>query len=1001
MADPWRTGKIVVESYTGFMDMLQERMTFKREGSNQLHWAWEKDILWDVHLWEKKLEQKPKRITILQRAIQDARKNRKPKDLEDAMSTGGPVAIEHLKQFLPQELVEAAMRQKESRVQNRSWLDGSPNLQVRRRTAVIPAGVLPNSTGNSKKQHGRMTGIESADKSRKNYGDTVAWAERLYGTKSKTDGASGQRSLAQRKNKFQKPSNLHSGGRAPVPKTSILDVLDQVQPRTIDELDTDDDEEDDRSSATSQHEAQTGAEAAKQDPASQLSPFSSPIQQQQQQPNPRHPYPKGRSFSPQPIPQSDQPQQLFSYHHLRRPDTPEAKISEGNRPVTPVNLALVPEYDRSRPGTPDPSYALVQQYVGRPCTPGGRPWTPERQAIMQSMVVRDGAEVYALLPDEDSAGQVTRDLLPNGGAPGMAGAMGWTAPAPSNIWRAEDDMPPSPGHDLADAGSTLQAQYKAPRNEKEAVEPVLKPIRRSRLGHPDPWDAFEHSQALPEQQEVAADARGGGLSSSSSEGGLKAKWSERGQQNHPMMSPIVPRRRKRAEEADAARQGSELHALQTGSHSPKHHRSQPELHNKSDPTDTQARWAASQRLFQATGAIPPPSFFRHLEVGAGKTHLVMHGSRVSTPTHHSNLIEKQQPPPALPAGAVNERGARAARGARACREPSAYLVPTTEGDEAAPAPVQVLTTGGGSLKEKGHTPCPDPPAQDAEMGHVTSKVTRPPLPDMAARRGLFQGNAAFQHTTPLMAGVGHHHLDAPATREEMDELCGKRKSEHMRLTQKTLHPSQPRGVQEWSFGEEPWMTRTNKKHTEVLALAKQRPYSATSKSEALRMALMKSDSVSTAELPGPAHLPPTRGNTRSLLDLRDRYGNFRSWRKMARPQSAAAVHARPGLTVTGTSTSALPTARPVHTAPVTRNSRNVDAVQPSSPDITAVLGLDDRGAPASAGSVRLQQHVDRAEVLTPAAHSPFYSTLRPVQNVQVRNRTRMGRVRPSTAPLVR
>lgn len=41
MADAWRTGSIEVDSYTGFMDMLQTRMTFKDEETGEIRWAWE------------------------------------------------------------------------------------------------------------------------------------------------------------------------------------------------------------------------------------------------------------------------------------------------------------------------------------------------------------------------------------------------------------------------------------------------------------------------------------------------------------------------------------------------------------------------------------------------------------------------------------------------------------------------------------------------------------------------------------------------------------------------------------------------------------------------------------------------------------------------------------------------------------------------------------------------------------------------------------------------
>ena len=121
MADAWRTGDIKADAYTGFMDMLQTRMTTKDEDGNMC-WAWEKDILWDVKLWEKPLKQKPGRLSIQNRALRDARKNKG--DLKSRMNFGA-ISKEDLKALLPQEVIEATMRMEEMRSIQRDWMAGS------------------------------------------------------------------------------------------------------------------------------------------------------------------------------------------------------------------------------------------------------------------------------------------------------------------------------------------------------------------------------------------------------------------------------------------------------------------------------------------------------------------------------------------------------------------------------------------------------------------------------------------------------------------------------------------------------------------------------------------------------------------------------------------------------------------------------------------------------------------------------------------------------------
>ena len=66
-------------------------------------WAWERDILWDVKLWEKPLKQKPVRLSIQERALRDARKNRT--DMKSKMDVGA-ITKEDLKSLLPQEIIE-------------------------------------------------------------------------------------------------------------------------------------------------------------------------------------------------------------------------------------------------------------------------------------------------------------------------------------------------------------------------------------------------------------------------------------------------------------------------------------------------------------------------------------------------------------------------------------------------------------------------------------------------------------------------------------------------------------------------------------------------------------------------------------------------------------------------------------------------------------------------------------------------------------------------------
>ena len=121
MADAWRTVDIKADAYTGFMDMLQTRMTTKDEDGNMC-WAWEKDILWDVKLWEKPLKQKPGRLSIQNRALRDARKNKG--DLKSRMNFGA-ISKEDLKALLPQEVIEATMRMEEMRSIQRDWMAGS------------------------------------------------------------------------------------------------------------------------------------------------------------------------------------------------------------------------------------------------------------------------------------------------------------------------------------------------------------------------------------------------------------------------------------------------------------------------------------------------------------------------------------------------------------------------------------------------------------------------------------------------------------------------------------------------------------------------------------------------------------------------------------------------------------------------------------------------------------------------------------------------------------
>lgn len=1022
MADAWRTGKIAVESYTGFMDMLQQRMTFQEPGKKALHWAWERDILWDVHLWEKAVAEKPKRITILQRAIQDARKNRKPKDLEDAMRMGDTVSVEHLKEFLPQQLVEAALRQKESRVQNRSWLDGPPNLQVRRRTTVVQAAVEPKSGdggySSDNQRRTAMSGVEPTAKSRKNHKDTVAWAERLHGkSKQKRDRAQGGQSSANRTAQHQRAGQ----GASPM-KASILDVLDQVQTNTIDELDTDDDQS---SSSASAAVGDVALESAAMQAGNSV-----PVRTRTA---PRPPLPKGQSFSPQPIPQSSEQQdQVYTYHHLRRPETPD---SDG-RPVTPVNISLGDQGQDaaggSRPGSPGTSGHIVHQYLRRPFSPGGRPWTPERRAVMESMMHNDGLIIPKVDRDADDE-EGTRDSAEDADVLKIDRERVAALPARGlfDMWVADaPEVPPAQGmlptqlKNLAfnlPRGQLLMAQNPPPgkpssrQTETAAKEvaqppPPLRRIRRSRLGHCDPWDVFESHQAEDEDNQGPESGKRPPRAGKDGEDAPDHHSTVRGDgpyQGHLSMSPIVPRRRK--QEGTATRP-STLESTPALGHAQRTRQLETrQRHHLTEDVDEETKelWAASERVFQHTGALPPPSFFRYMEVGASSPQLVMHGSHMSVENYG---------PQRAPSSRADAAEATSLPNQRASKPDQEQETAATEGFE-----LDAETRGGQAWgsRSQGNKSRQAAPGQAATLpvslksasseniensaGLFGSGSHMALLPETSRTRGVFQGNAAFQHTTAQNATLTHHPPDVPATREDMNRLRGMRSNEYEGDVTQRMQPLQPRSVQAWSYGEEPWITKSNRQQSEVLALAKQRPFSAISKTEALRKALMQTTPRPATAHQGPAHLPATRASTKNLVaDVRARSGGSGS-AKLPRPKTAGTV--RQGLAIRGATTKS-----------VRALSASGLAAKTAAPSLTRASTASRLETPESAKDgprsspfslqtpVSLNNHVSQSGFQLPRA-SPFHSSIQHIQCIDPRARritiipSSKQKQRPATAPL--
>ena len=194
MADAWREGEIEPKAYTGFMGMLQTRMTTKDEDGNMC-WAWERDILWDVKLWEKPLKQKPVRLSIQERALRDARKNRT--DMKSKMDVGA-ITKEDLKSLLPQEIIEATMRMQEMRSVQRDWMAGGgrkpmsrSNPNARRTGLVMSFDLSAMSLGDGDDSSGTDTDSDSDKTPVENEAAPITsvtikkatgWSHRLYET---------------------------------------------------------------------------------------------------------------------------------------------------------------------------------------------------------------------------------------------------------------------------------------------------------------------------------------------------------------------------------------------------------------------------------------------------------------------------------------------------------------------------------------------------------------------------------------------------------------------------------------------------------------------------------------------------------------------------------------------------------------------------------------------------------------------------------------------------